>query len=279
MKIVAQKGLKMKKIIITILCLILVWAFFIEPNMLTVNPLNISVKGLDGLKVVFVGDLHVKPNQKKNIVRVVEEINAQNPDIILTAGDFVSGHFERESMPIEDIAQELSKLKSKYGIYAVLGNHDWWQGGEKIQKALEKDGIVVLANENKVLNINGEKLYIAGVEDITTRNIDLVKALKGTSSPTILLTHSPDVFPFITRKEDFTVTKNVDLTLAGHTHGGQVVIPFIGPLHTNSDFGNRYVRGLIKENGKTMFVTKGIGTSILPVRFNCVPEIVVINFK
>lgn len=269
----------MKKFFIVVLLSLIVWAFFIEPNMLTVRTLNIKVQGLKGLKVVFVGDFHVKPNQKKHLTQIVNKINEQNPDLILSTGDFVSGHKSRQSLPIEDIAKELSKLKSKYGIYAVLGNHDWWQGGEKIEKALEKNGIIVLGNENKIVNINGVKLYIAGVEDITTRNIDLVKALKNIHHPSILLSHSPDVFPFISKPSDFKITGNVDLTLAGHTHGGQVNIPFIGPLVVPSDYGKKYAQGLIKENSKIMFVTKGIGTSILPMRFNCTPEIVVINFK
>jgi uncharacterized protein len=268
----------MRKIILLSILLLFIWAFFIEPNMLVVKTMNLYVPNLKGLKVVFVGDFHIKPNQKSRLEYVVKKINEQHPDLILSTGDFVSGHDPKQSLPIEEIAQELSKLESKYGFYTVLGNHDWWQGGEKIEKALEQNGIVVLGNENKKLNINGRTLYIAGVEDMDTRNIDLPKTLKNTNHPTILLTHTPDVFPFVADKSNSKITGKVDLTLAGHTHGGQVNLPFVGALVVPSSYGNKYAQGLIEENGKKMFVTKGIGTSILPVRFNCLPEIVVINF-
>lgn len=258
--------------------LLFAWSLLIEPNRLVISHYQIKQNNLKGLKVVFLGDFHVKPYERKRLIKIVKVVNDQHPDLILSTGDFVSGHHKKMSMPIDEIADELSNMKSKYGIYAVLGNHDWWQGGEIIEKALEKHGIIVLGNENKIVNIGGKKLYIAGVEDITTRNIDLVKALKNIKSPTILLTHSPDVFPFISNPSDSSITNNVDLTLAGHTHGGQVVIPAIGPIVVPSDYGKKYAQGLIQENGKSLLVTRGIGTSILPLRFNCLPEIIVINF-
>jgi len=268
----------MYKFFIIIGFLLAVWAFFIEPYLLAVTTLNLENKDLKGLKVVFVGDFHVKPSQRKNLIRIVNKINEQNTDLVLCTGDFVSGHKNNRTLPIEEISKELSKIKSKYGIYTVLGNHDWWQGGEKIGNELEKNGIVVLANESASVNFNGKKLYIAGLDDLSTRTVDIAKALDKTEAPTILLTHSPDIFPFISKQENFPLTDKVVLTLAGHTHGGQVRIPLIGATIVPTDYGERYAKGLVVENGKNMFVTKGLGTSILPVRFNCLPEIVVINF-
>lgn len=265
--------------IVLFIVLIFAWSAFIEPNMLVITNYNIKQNNLKGLKIVFVSDFHVNPYQKQNLKKLVKEVNAQNPDLILTTGDFVYGYNKNETMPIQDIAKELSGLKSKYGIYTVLGNHDWIQGGEEIEKALEANGIIVLGNENKIVHIKNQKIYIAGVEDITTRNIDLVKALNKISSPSILLTHSPDVFPFVTHESNRQLTDIVDLTLAGHTHGGQIVLPGYGPIIVPSDYGKKYASGLIKEKGKKMIVTKGIGNSILPLRFNCPPEIVVINFN
>ena len=136
---------------------------------------------------------------------------------------------------------------------------------------LTKNGIKVLANSNIKVNINGKDLYIAGVEDKTTRTPDIYKTLDLTQNPVILLTHSPDVFPKVPEK--------VNLTLSGHVHGGQVRLPLIGALIVPSDYGNKYSQGLINEKGKQMIVTKGIGNSILNVRFNCIPEIVVIEFE
>lgn len=263
----------MKKILFAIIFIFCIWAFLIEPNMLNVTKLDLKINGLSGLKVVFVGDLHVKPYQKEHLKHVVEKINEQHPDLILCIGDFVSGHKHRHSLSIEEIAKELSVLKPKYGFYTVLGNHDWWQGGEKIEKVLEQNGIVVLGNENKTIYMNGKRLSIAGVEDLSTRGVDVQKAVKGIHHPSILLSHSPDIFPLVKKQS------KVDLVLAGHTHGGQVRLPFIGPVIVPSDYGKNYAQGLIEESGHRMFVTRGVGTSVIPMRFNCIPEIVVINFK
>lgn len=269
----------MRKTLLIIILILLIWSFFIEPNMLVINEQNIRITALDKIKIICVGDFHVKPYQKYRLKYVVKQINEQHPDLILFVGDFVSGHDPKQSMSIENIAKEFIILRPKYGIYTVLGNHDWWQNGENITKVLEKNGITVLANENKFINIECKKLYIAGVEDYTTRAIDIVSTLKEAKSPTILLTHNPDIFPFITNKNNFKITKKADLVLAGHTHGGQVRIPFLGALIVPSNYKNKYAEGLVNENGRKMFVTKGVGTSILPVRFNCVPEIVVININ
>ena len=134
-------------------------------------------------------------------------------------------------MPIEDIAKNLTKIKSKHGIITVLGNHDWDTDGIKITKNLEANNITVLANSNKKIYINGKEIYIAGVEDLKTQNPDIDKALIGAKRPTILLTHSPDIFP--------DVPQEVNLTLAGHLHGGQIRLPFWGAIVVPSKYGNR----------------------------------------
>lgn len=268
----------MKKLFLILIFLLFVWSFFIEPELFNVNNITIKDNQLKGLKVVLVSDLHAKKYQKEKLIRVVNKINEQKPDIILNTGDFVSAEYKQFSMPIEEIAPIFSGLKAKYGVYAVLGNHDWWVGGQRIERVLEKNGTVVLGNENTSIKVNGKKIYIVGVEDMTTRNINLGKALEGVSSPAILITHSPDLFPFITKPANQRLTGKVNLVLAGHTHGGQVVLPLVGATIVPSDFDKEYAQGLIQEGGKKMFVTKGIGTSILHVRFNCIPEIVVINF-
>lgn len=261
----------MKKFLIILgILLFIIYIFFIEPNRLIIKNYTIQDPQLKGLKVVLVGDYHIKPNQEKRLSRVIKLVNEQNADIVLSVGDFVAGHEECMTMPIEKIAQELSKVKSKYGFYAVLGNHDWWIDGDKITAGLNKNKINVLANSNVKLNISNKIIYLAGVEDKMTRIPNLSQALKNTKQPVILLTHSPDVFP--------KIPQNVNITLAGHLHGGQVRLPFIGALIVPSDYGDKYSQGLIEENNKKMIVTKGIGNSILPIRFNCVPEIVVINF-
>lgn len=260
----------MKKTILISIVILFVWAIFVEPNLLIVKKYNVEDKELRGIKVVLIGDFHLKTHQEKRLKRIVKLVNKQNPDLILSVGDFVNGHEIKRTLPIEVIAKNMGDLKSNYGVYTVLGNHDWWIDGNKITKELENNGINVLANSDSKININGRIIHIGGVEDLYTRIPDIIKATPKNHKPTILLTHSPDLFP--------NVSNNINLTLAGHTHGGQVRLPFIGGLIVPSKYGNRYSQGLITEDGKKMIVTKGIGTSILPIRFNCIPEIVVIDF-
>lgn len=260
-----------KILYLLIIFVIGIYSLFMEPNMLEVNHYTICDNELSGFKIVFASDFHIKPHQQKRLETVVNLINAENPDLVLSAGDFVSGHNESMTMPIENIAKELGKVKSKYGFYTTLGNHDGWYGISRITEALEANGIKVLANKNTVVKTNSKTLYIAGVEDLMTGKPNIYEALDNVKSPVILLTHTPDLFS--------KVSEDVNLTLAGHTHGGQIRIPLLGPIYTASRYGDKYTMGLIEEKGKKLITTKGIGTSILPLRFNCIPEIIVIEFK
>ncbi len=265
-----SKKLK-KRSLIAVFLIALMWCFTIEPNVVTVNKYKIKDESLQGIKLVFAGDFHVKPYQEKRLKYVVDKINAQNPDIVLFIGDYVNMHDEVMSYPISKTAKELSKIKTKHGIYTVLGNHDYFREGKKIKKALNDVGIVVLENRCREVTINGKNVYIAGIEDLITGFPNINRALRHAKNPTILLSHQPDIYP--------EVPERVNLTLAGHTHGGQVVLPFIGPLIVPSKFGAKYASGYFDEQGRKMIVTKGIGTSILPLRFNCNPEIIVIEFE
>ena len=264
----------MKKIVLILIAIffvIVAYSFFVEPNRLDLNKYVIQDSQLKGVKIVFASDFHIKTYGQKRLDKIVDMINTENPDLVLSVGDFVCGHMHYSTMPIEDIAKTLGKVKAKYGFYTTLGNHDAWYGNDEVQKALEQNRIKVLGNENIKLNVNGKTLYIAGVEDLMTGKPNVYEALNNTKRPVIMLTHTPDMFP--------KVPDDVNLTLAGHTHGGQIRIPFLGPIFTASSHRDKYSKGLIEENGKKMIVTTGIGVSILPIRFNCPPEIVVIEFE
>lgn len=262
----------MKNIILTVLFLLLfIWAFFIEPNMLTVTKYQVQDKELSGIKIVFVSDLHIKPHQKKRLQEIIGLINNQNADMVLCGGDLVSGHNKLLTMPIEKIAIELQNIKSKYGFYTILGNHDQYIGTDYIIETLKNNKINVLYNSNVKVNVNGKDIYIAGIQYKPKNMIPIEKSLENTKSPVIMLTHSPD--------EIKKIPNSVNLILAGHTHGGQIVIPVIGPILTGSQYHNLYAYGQINENGKKLITTRGIGVSILPFRLNCPPEIVVIEFK
>ena len=252
-------------LLIFILIFLVLWSFIIEPNILTVKRITISNNNLKKLKIVFASDFHIKNYEDYRLKRIIKAINKQNADIVLLGGDYVNGHKKGSSMTIDKIAGELSHIKSKYGTYAVIGNHDGWQGKEEVINELEKNNIKVLFNSNKCF----EKFCVAGVDDMQTGTPDINKALKGVTKPVILLSHTPDIMP--------KVPENVTLTLAGHLHGGQVRIN--GAIIVPSKYGKKYADGFLSDRGKNIYTTFGLGTSILPIRFNCPPEIVVISFN
>ena len=234
--------------------------------MLVVNHLTIQDEQLKGLKLVFASDFHIKQFETKRLQKIIKTINAQNADIVLLGGDYVNGHKKGNTLPIQEIAKHLSQIQSKYGTYAVVGNHDGWQGKEEIIFALKDNNINVLFNNNVCF----EKFCVAGVDDLQTGNPDIKKALDGVNNkPVILLSHTPDIMP--------SVPYNVNLTIAGHLHGGQVRLK--NAITVPSAYGKKYANGFLIDKGKKIYTSKGLGTSILPIRFNCPPEIAVIEFE
>ncbi len=250
--------------------ILIVWSFKIEPNLLEIKHYFIKNENLNGLRIVYAVDFHIAKHDKKRLEKIIETINAQNADLILLGGDFIKGHNDLRTMSPERIAAKLRKLHAPLGVFSVLGNHDWYIGGRKMKHALQAAGIVVLGNDNEIIPFNKGKFTLAGVADKITCVADSHQALKNTPEPRIFLTHTPDVFP--------DITDSVELVLAGHTHGGQVKLPFIGALIVPLEHGRRYAEGFIEENGKKMIVSKGLGTSRISIRFNCKPEIMVIEF-
>ena len=278
----------------------LVWGFFIEPNRLVVNQYEISPKGWlkahDRLKIVAISDLHGGSAfmDKEKLRTVVREANAQNPDLIVLLGDFVSQqHTDAPvrqrplKMSIEDIADSIKGLTAKYGVIAVIGNHDDWYDRAKVRAALERAGIIVLVDEVHKIQINGEPVHIAGLRDFmdieeTGDWRDFVQTTKATleeiqSGSIIALDHSPDVVPLITGRN--LVHERLRLIMAGHTHGGQVWFPLYGSPIVPSNYGQRFNYGNMVHNGVDVFVTTGVGTSIMPVRFLVPPEIAVIEVR
>ena len=267
-------------LILLFFLILFVIGFFVTPDELVLNRVNLSVNHWDkkhnNLKIAIISDIHAGApfiNSKK-LEKIVELTNKEKPDLILLPGDFVEkgvigGKFVRP----EPIVKTLSKLNSKYGVVAVLGNHDWDYNGKKVTLALENEKIHVLENSAKELIINGKPLWIGGLADLTMRLPDIETTLNKikSNSSILLLSHNPDVFPFVPDK--------VSLTNSGHTHGGQVKLPFVGRLIVPSEFGQRYAAGHINENNKDLYVSAGIGTSRIPVRFDVLPEIVILTLK
>ena len=259
-----------------IFVIMIFWGIFVEPNMLVVRKIDVSLKNWNvehnSLKIIFIGDLHTKPMDLNRLKKVVKTINNQKPDIVFSIGDYVNGNSYKETLYPRVIAKELGKVESKYGFYTVLGNHDYDYNSVRIRKELEKNRIKVLENDTIPLDIDGKRLWLIGIKDFTVCHTNLSKNIKQVSddeNPVILLTHTPDVFP--------ELGSRVDLTLAGHTHGGQIVIPFYGPIYVPSKYGKKYYKGYFEDKNKKMFVTGGIGTSVFPIRFNNFPEVVILN--
>ena len=251
----------MYKYIIIFFLILFVWGFLIEPNLLVIK--HYKTDFLNGKKIVFISDLHIAKYEKWRLKRIINQINKLNPDLVLCGGDYIEGHTGKNTLSIEEQAKELAKIKAPF--VSVLGNHDGWYDKYSVKKALEENGIIVLHNTSTKVG----DLYIAGVEDLQTGFPDSDTALENTEFPRILLTHTPDIY--------YDVKQDVDLILAGHVHGGQVRVPFYGALLVPSKYGNKFSCGDFKETQNRMIVTKGLGTSILGVRFNDIPEIVVLE--
>ena len=253
-----------------------IWAFWWEPRRLVVRESEIRLDCWRGrsLRIAVLSDLHIGSPfvGETKLAQIVATTNGGQPDLVVLLGDFViqgvkGGHF----VPPEKIAEGLSALRAPLGVYAVLGNHDWWLDPVRVTRALESGGIVVLEDAAVPINSGQHRFWLAGVSDFMEGKHDVRMALSriDDDAPVIVMTHNPDVFPLIPER--------ACVTLAGHTHGGQVAFPFIGRPIVPSDYGQRYAIGHIQEQGKHLFVTSGVGTSIIPVRFRVAPEVVFLN--
>lgn len=231
------------------------------------------------LSICVIADLHAGgPNMGLARVRqVVDAGNALNCDLVVLMGDYFATHpFVTERVPPPAWAGELARLRARLGVHAILGNHDWWYDIAGTRKALAERRIPALENQAVLLGEPGERVWLAGLGDQLAywlgpsrfRGVhDLPGTLKQvtTDDPVILLVHEPDIFP--------TVPERVALTLAGHTHGGQVRLPFLPPLWAPSKYGARYVYGHVVEGGRHLVVSGGLGCSRVPLRLGVPPEI------
>ncbi len=255
------------------------WAFLIEPNRLIVHPETIQIdnwpKELSGLRIAVISDIHTGGpfiNDRK-LQQIVATTNALSPDLIILLGDYMSPNsWHSHRVEPEVTAAALKSLQAPLGVYSVLGNHDWWYNGEKVRRAFEQNGIPILEDEAAEVRWHDKSFWLVGLADLWTRpqHISPTIAKVPAGSTIIALTHNPDIFPHL--------PQSVPLLIAGHTHGGQVNLPLIGTPIIPSAFP-QYTSGHVFENGHHLFVTTGIGTSILPVRFRVTPEIVMLTIN
>ncbi len=258
-----------------------VYARFIEPKTLIVRNFDVTVAGWTGpsLSIVVLSDTHVggRHMSAARVAKIMAKVGALSPDLVLLAGDYVGGHLpmdQHSANSRQEIANGLIAFGQgapKFGTYAVLGNHDWWYDGAEVRTQLEQAGISVLTNEVAVADIDGWQLQIAGIGDLTTHhaNIDELLAQIDPALPSFTLTHNPDVF--------VGFTASAAMNFAGHTHGGQIWLPFLGRPGVPSKYGTRFARGRYDDDPGIVMVTSGIGTSQLPIRFMTPPEIMVVQ--
>ena len=240
-------------------------------------PIEGLPKEIQGLKIGVMSDFHAGAfDNRENILQSIAIINAEKPDLVALLGDYMDCLSSRARENVEKgayVFEALKRLRAPLGIYAVLGNHDHGLDANYVQNKLSAISAVILDNESVTLD-NG--IAVAGVDDLLKSHADPLKATQNISEKytTILLSHNPDVNLQLRGEE------RVNLVISGHTHGGQVRIPLINwaPWFACSGKSYRGPTGLIRETaGHWTFITKGIGTSVLPIRVACRPDVGILH--
>jgi predicted MPP superfamily phosphohydrolase len=264
------------------------YSFFVAPRRFQIVRQVRAIQGLrpefDGLRLVQLTDIHHGPNLSLSYVRdVIAAANALQPDITLLTGDYVY----RSPAYIVPVVRELANLRANVGVLGVLGNHDWWEDADLRRREFARAGIPLIDNDRAILSpdrrLVGRSgadagLCIAGVGDYMEDVADFDAALGGVPDlmPRLLLSHNPDVAE---NARLIASRHRIDLMIAGHTHGGQAWIPGVGRPIVPSRYGQKYAYGSVRGPVCDVYVCSGIGTSILPMRFEVPPEINLIELR
>ena len=262
-----------------------VWAFLIEPRLLVVRQVAIESPAWRGppVRLGLISDTHVAAPHvdPARVARVVARMNAQHPDAVLLLGDYAGGHEPAATRAVPARSEILrgiaafKGLRAPLGVYAVLGNHDWWYDGPATERALTASGAAVLENRAVRVPRPDGAFWIAGLADLDSFRAEpsYARALAGVpaAAPVIVMSHWPDPFA--------QAPDRVALTVAGHTHCGQVNLPVLGRQVHASRAARRWGCGAYVDRGRHLFVTGGLGVSILPVRFRAPPEIVIVTLR
>jgi predicted MPP superfamily phosphohydrolase len=256
------------------------WPYTFEADRVEVNHYSLSLPHWpadhEPVRIALLGDLHVGAPfmSLEKIAVVVDMIRSQNPDGVVLLGDYViQGVVGGIETAPEDFAHILGGLSAPLGVFGVLGNHDWWLDGPRVSNALQSAGIEMIDNSALRIERDGGSFWLVGIGDYSEGGPDLHGTLAQVhdEAPAILATHDPDLFPHVPQR--------VALSVAGHTHGGQVDLPLVGRPAITSRKSERYARGHVIEDGQHYFVTSGLGTSVVPVRFRVAPEIVILTIE
>lgn len=253
------------------------WSFFVEPGLVMVESISLQLQRLSsafsGIRIAQISDIHMGGwMNTERLQKVVDLTTAENPDLLLLTGDFLTGHiFDKSSeQNLQDLIEILSPLAKSIPSFAILGNHDYWTNPDAVRDMLRLSGIVDLTNSIFTINRGNEKLHLCGVDDVWEGDVrlDHVIAQLPEYGAAILLAHEPDF------ADESVATGRFDLQVSGHSHGGQVVIPFYGPPILPY-LAQKYPSGLYKIGSMFQYTNRGIGMIEPSVRFNCPPEITV----
>jgi uncharacterized protein len=219
----------------------------------------------EGLRVVHLTDIHHSKYVSFNAVyRMVALSNRLRPDVVVLTGDYIT--WSRKY--IRPVAKALKDLRSRLGVYAVLGNHDVRVDADAMTSSLEKSGIRVLRNASARIDHRAESLWLVGVDEYSYGQSDLAKALKGVpkAAPRILLAHNPEIIAEAARQD-------IDFIAAGHTHGGQVKLPYLKSLNIITQPTQEFLEGFVMAGKTQMYISRGLGKVIVPLRIKCPPEL------
>ncbi|AFY58305.1 putative phosphohydrolase [Rivularia sp. PCC 7116] len=251
---------------------VLLYAHFIEPNWIDINYVELKLPNLasefNGYRIVQISDIHIdKRSKKQQLNHIFRLVNQQKPDLIAITGDFVT---RRQMKFISKLEATLGQLNAVDKIVAVLGNHDYWANATKIAEVLEKNNVLNLDNKVYTLKRGNSILNIAGVDDVWVGKdrLDLVLQQLPSEGAAILLAHEPDF------ADTSALTNRFDLQLSGHSHAGQINLPFLSPPFLPG-LGQKYYAGLYKIGTMFEYTNRGIGTTKLHLRFGSRPEITV----
>jgi len=229
------------------------------------------------VRIALFSDVHVHgPDMPpERVASIVQQINALRPDIIVGAGDFVGNTLVGKHYSVDEAIAPLEGLRARLGTYAVLGNNDYNAGANEVTRALGRAGIRVLDDDAVSIGpiaLGGRdgRIYHQP-PPLRAARATAYQTLASTAGVKVLAAHRPDEFAFS--------PSSTTLVLAGHTHCGQIVLPLIGPIETGSDFGRKYLCGVIHDGSKTLIVTAGLGTSYVPLRFGAPPDIWLITLR
>jgi len=261
-------------------------AFLVEPRSVVVNRVEVHLRRLpeafDGFTIAQLSDFHYDERFSAATIRSAVEIaNKLQPNLTVLTGDFVTEpalaygrHVNRREAAntAEPCGALLNKLRADFGVMSVIGNHDGNADPERVKALLRDQGLPVMYDEAKAIERDGKRIWIAGLDD-NPDDTDIRPALRGIpeNECVIVLVHEPDVADFISQYP-------VDLQLSGHSHGGQVRLPLIGPTYLPR-LGRKYPQGLRRVGPLTLYTNVGIGTMGLPVRFNCPPEVTLVTLR